>query len=47
MSMVVASTLLLSTLGGVEAHAATNKTQQITKSAAVTQVSATVSKKEY
>ncbi|MEK5529724.1 hypothetical protein MKX79_10130 [Viridibacillus sp. FSL R5-0468] len=45
MSMVVASTLLLSTLGGVEAHAATNKTQQITKSAAVTQVSATVSKK--
>ncbi|OMC84524.1 hypothetical protein BK128_16685 [Viridibacillus sp. FSL H7-0596] len=45
MSMVVASTLLLSTLGGVEAQAATNKTQQITKSAAVTQVSATVSKK--
>ncbi|MGE7920549.1 hypothetical protein ACQKM9_16665 [Viridibacillus sp. NPDC093762] len=46
MSMIVAGTLILSSMGvGAEAQAATNKTQQITKSAAVTQVSATVSKK--
>ncbi|MFJ9462796.1 hypothetical protein [Viridibacillus arvi] len=46
MSMIVAGTLMLSSMGvGAETQAATNKTQQITKSAAVTQVAATVSKK--
>ncbi|MBK3496707.1 hypothetical protein JFL43_17940 [Viridibacillus sp. YIM B01967] len=46
MSTIVACILLFGSMGvGVEAKAATNKTQQTSKSVGVTQVAATVSKK--